>query len=99
MGYGLRDIMRHPRVLIGRWHFDLTGLKLAIQMREFAPGIFEEELSLEKKRRAENVQEEHGQRQQKRRRIGVVQDVLVRSHELQLIEQPEAVGEQERNGH
>ena len=91
-------MMRHSGIVFGRRHFNLTDLELTVQVRQLAPGVLEEELPLQQKRCAEHVHEEHGKRGEECRPIRMDQDGLVGSHELQLVEEPESVSEQDSDG-
>src|SRR5580765_738298 len=67
-------------------------------MRELASGVLQEELALDKKRRAKYVRKQNEKRRGKHRPIGVEQNTFVRSHEPKFAKEPEPIGKENRDG-
>jgi len=76
----------------------MADVELLVEVREFAPGILEEEAAAEGKRSAKQVHKEDGKKNQNRCSVGVVQHRFVAGHELQLVEEPKSVAQQDDDG-
>jgi len=69
----------------------VADIELLIEVREFASSIFEEEAPANGQGCAKQIEKKHGEENQNRSSVSVVQDRFVRSYKLQLIEEPESV--------
>src|SRR5580704_18512629 len=76
-------------------HFDLPDLELPVEVGKLAARVLQKELSLEQEDGAEYVEEQNGGRDTNPLSVRVEQDDFVGRHELQLAQEPEAVGEKE----
>src|SRR6202162_3548373 len=76
----------------------MADAELFVEVRKFTPGILEEEAAAEGKRSAKQVHKEDRKKNQNRCSVRVVQDRFVAGHELQLVEQPESVAQQDNDG-
>jgi hypothetical protein len=82
----------------GRWHFDLTDTELPIEVCQFAPRVFQEKLPLEQKCEAKDVDEQNCDRQEDPASIEMEDGRFVWGHELQLVHEPESIGEKKSDG-
>ena len=76
----------------------MADVELLVEVREFAPGILEEEAAADGERSAKQVHKEDREEDQNRCSVGVVQDRFVAGHELQLVEEPKSVAQQDDDG-
>src|ERR1700733_3033554 len=76
----------------------MADVELLVEVREFAPGIFEEEAAADRESSAKQIHREDRQEDEYRCSVGVVQNRSVAGHELQLVEKPKAVGQQDDDG-
>jgi hypothetical protein len=76
----------------------MADVELFIEVREFAPGILEEETTPDGERNAKEIQKENRQKDENVRSISVVQDCLVAGHEFQLVEEPKSIAQQDDDG-
>src|ERR1700733_4691376 len=82
----------------GNGQVRMADVELLVEVGEFAPGILEEEAAPNGQRRTKQVEEEDGEEDQDRCTVGVVQDRFVVGHELQLVEKPESIAQQDDDG-
>src|SRR5271163_883441 len=85
-------------IVHGSGHVRMADVELLVEVREFAPGILEEESAAEGQRSAKQVHKEDRKKNQNRWSVRVVQDRFVAGHEFQLVEQPEPVAQQDNDG-
>src|SRR2546422_281427 len=64
----------------------MADVELLVEVRELAPGILEKETAADGERSAKQVHKEHGEEDENRDSVGVINDCFVPSHELQLVE-------------
>src|SRR5271155_60099 len=92
---------RHRATLVeillvdGSGQVRMAYVELLVEVREFAPGILEEEAAAEGEGGAKQIQKKNREENQNRSSVCVVQNRFVRSHELQLVEKPESVAQQD----
>jgi len=79
-------------------HFDLPDLELSVEVGKLAARVLQKELSLEQENGAEYVEKQNGGGDTNPLSVRMEQDSFVRRHELQLAQEPEAVGEKESDG-
>src|SRR5713226_341069 len=82
----------------GNGHVRMADVELLVEVREFAPGILEEEAAADGERSTEQVHKERSEEDENSGSVGVVQDRLVPGHELQLVEEPKSVAQQDDDG-
>src|SRR5579859_3962960 len=88
-----------PLFLVGRHrHVHLTDVELSVEMREFSPGILQEEAAAQGQRKSEEIHGEHRCKDENGVAIGMEKRSLVPGHEFQLIEQPKSVSQQDDDG-
>src|ERR1022692_412442 len=92
-----RDISVRLLVACGRGHLRLAHVELLVQMRELPPRVLQEEPAVERESGGENIQEENDDGHKNDRTVFAEEDALIGRHELQLVEQPEAVSKQKSN--
>src|SRR5580658_5153843 len=86
------------RLIRGNWQVRMDGVELLVEMGELAPSVFEEKSTANGKCTSKEVQGKHGHEDKNGQAVGVVQGSSVLGHELQLIEEPEAVPQQGDDG-
>jgi hypothetical protein len=76
----------------------MADIELLIKVGKLAPGILEEEATPDGERNAKEIQKENRKKDENGRPIGVVQDHFVAGHELQLVEEPKSIAQQDYDG-
>jgi hypothetical protein len=76
----------------------MAHVELLVEVRQFSAGILEKEPAAEGQCHAEKIRGEKRDKNYDGCSVRVVQDSSVTGHELQLIEEPKAVAQQENDG-
>src|SRR5258708_21304075 len=84
-------------VLFVQWNGQVRmgGIELFVEVRELASGVLEEEAPTDGERGAKQIHRQQGKEDENGVPIGVKENGLVAGHELQLVEQPKSVAQED----
>jgi hypothetical protein len=87
-------------LLLKRWgaHFGLPHVQLLVEMGEFSPCVFKEELAIKNERRGKEIETQRGDVNQDRGPILMEKNCFIGNEELQFAKEPKSNCQKDGDG-